>query len=108
MAEHVFLLFAGTSDRPGGGVGDLAGVFRCEHDARDAFRQVRLGSRSAAAWAQLAVLDDGNRIKPVCWFGSGSWQHRPELSRHAATESNSSGPPQRRSRRWATLRAGSR
>lgn len=114
-SNHVYVLFTGSTNRPRGGVGDLAGVFRREEDARDAFRQVRLGSSSPEAWGQLAVLDPGGRVTPLCWFGPGSWQHRPAAGRPEGGESSARragtgllGRRRRRPPRWATPPTGLR
>jgi hypothetical protein len=64
-----YLLFAGTSQPPRGGLGDLVATFTSEQKARDAFRNVRLRPPSPRSWAQLAVVDGDNGIRPLCWFG---------------------------------------
>ncbi|MDQ3898641.1 MAG: hypothetical protein M3326_15595 [Actinomycetota bacterium] len=67
-----YLLFAGASQPPRGGLGDLVATFTSEQKARDAFRNVRLQPPSPRSWAQLAVVDGDNGIKPLCWFGIGA------------------------------------
>src|SRR5436305_10325010 len=58
-----FLLFAGTNAPPAGGLGDLVAVFRSEADARDGFRQARLGGASGTGWAELVALDASGRLR---------------------------------------------
>ena len=79
-----YLLFAGTQQPPNGGLGDLMDTFTSEEAARRAFREVRLGTSSTTGWAQLAVVDGHDGIKPLCWFGIGAG---PEPRRPAT------GPP---------------
>ncbi len=79
MGQHrCYLLFAGTRQPPRGGLGDLLGTFTSEQGARDAFREIRLQPPSPASWAQLAVVDPEDGIKPLCWFGIGA---KPEGNR---------------------------
>ena len=67
-----YLLFAGASQPPRGGLGDLVATFTSEQQARDAFRKVRLQPPSLRSWAQLAIVDGDHGIKPLCWFGIGA------------------------------------
>lgn len=72
---HCFLLFAGSQQPGRGGLSDLVQTFDSEDAARDAFHQIRLAQSSPASWAQLAVVDGQNRLKPLCWFGIGAEPH---------------------------------
>lgn len=67
-----YLLFAGTQQRPNGGLGDLVETFTSEEAARNAFLEIRLRTSAPTSWAQLAVLDESQRLQPVCWFGIGA------------------------------------
>lgn len=68
-----YLLFAGTQAVPMGGMADLVGIFPSEEEARAAFRRVRLETATPpSSWAQLAVVQGENGIKPLCWFGVGA------------------------------------
>ena len=68
-----YLLFAGAEAVPMGGMADLVGIFPSEEEARAAFRRVRLETAtSASSWAQLAVVQGEDGIKPLCWFGIGA------------------------------------
>lgn len=69
--SETYLLFAGAHQVPRGGLGDLVQSFDSGEMARSAFRDMRLKQRSAASWAQLAVVD-ANGIQPLCWFGIGA------------------------------------
>jgi hypothetical protein len=71
-----YLLFAGNQQRPNGGLGDLVQTFTSEQAARDAFLEIRLRTSAPTNWAQLAVLDESQRLKPVCWFGIGAEPER--------------------------------
>ena len=62
-----YLLFSGLG-RPGGGARDLTGVFESEQKARAAFHLLRTERRLPSSWAQLVMLDDRGRPKPLCWF----------------------------------------
>lgn len=64
----VYLLFAG-SHRTNGGLGDLAGIFDAEADARAAFTGLRLGTETHVDWAELAAVDAGGQVRVLCWFG---------------------------------------
>ncbi len=68
-----YLLFAGADAVPMGGMADVVGIFPSEEEARAAFRRVRLETAtSPSSWAQLAVVQGENGIKPLCWFGIGA------------------------------------
>ena len=67
-----YLLFAGTQQPPNGGLGDLVDTFMSEEAARRAFREIRLRTSSTTDWAQLAVVDREQGVKPLCWFGIGA------------------------------------
>lgn len=67
-----YLLFAGTQQPPNGGLGDLVDTFMSEEAARRAFREIRLRTSSTSNWAQLAVVDREQGVKPLCWFGIGA------------------------------------
>lgn len=67
-----YLLFAGAQQPPNGGLCDLVGTFTSEEAARRAFREVRLRTASTTSWAQLAVVDGHDGIRPLCWFGIGA------------------------------------
>ena len=69
--SETYLLFAGAHQVPHGGLGDLVQTFDSGEMARSAFRGMRLKQRSAASWAQLAVVDSKG-IQPLCWFGIGA------------------------------------
>ncbi len=74
-APRCYLLFAGGSNVPRGGLADLTGTFSSEDRARRAFLDIRLNARNPQSWAQLAVVEpDG--IKPLCWFGIGAMPAR--------------------------------
>lgn len=70
-SPRCYLLFAGLSQAPCGGLGDLVGTFTSEDTARHAFRDIRLNESSRRSWAQLAVVE-GQGVKPLCWFGIGA------------------------------------
>ena len=74
-----YLLFAGSSQPPRGGLGDLVATFTSEEKARSAFRQLRTQGPSRGSWAQLGVVDADGRLKPVSWFGIGSSLDRSPL-----------------------------
>lgn len=76
-----YLLFAGLQHPPNGGLGDLLDTFASEDAARRAFREVRLRTSSPDSWAQLAVVDADQGIKPLCWFGIGAEpdRYRPHI-----------------------------
>ena len=67
-----YLLFAGTTQPPRGGLGDLVATFTSEEKARQAFRQIRLQPPHPRSWAQLGVVDAGGAVKPLAWFGIGA------------------------------------
>jgi hypothetical protein len=67
-----YVLFAGTQRSPHDGLGKPVDTFTSEEAARRAFCDLRLRMSSASSWAQLAVVDDRDGLKPVCWFGIGS------------------------------------
>ena len=71
-----YLLFAGTQQPPNGGLGDLVDTFMSEEAARRAFREIRLRTSSTTNWAQLAVVDREQGVKPLCWFGIGAEPER--------------------------------
>ena len=70
-----YLLFAGTTQPPRGGLADLVATFTSEEKARQAFRHLRLQPPSPRSWAQLGVLDAEGAVKPLAWFGIGAALH---------------------------------
>jgi hypothetical protein len=64
-----YLVFAGSHERPVGGLADLVGVYRSEACAREAFHGVRAASAGPAEWAEVLGLDAVSNVKRVCWFG---------------------------------------
>lgn len=94
-----YLLFSGVG-RPGGGARDLTGVFESEQKARAAFHALRTERRSPSAWAQLVLLDDRGRSKPLCWFDADPLAARGVASR------NDSRHRQPRRRPWRRKRGG--
>ena len=88
-----YLLFAGVSQSPRGGLGDLVGTFTSEDTARQAFQDIRLNGGTPWSWAQLAVVE-GEEIKPLCWFGIGATPaRRPVTDDHARAVDASMSPP---------------
>lgn len=70
-----YVLFGGTSDRPSGGSGDIAGTFADEASARSAFQRLRMSSDHR--WAQLVALDVRGRVRALSWFGDKFRQGAP-------------------------------
>jgi hypothetical protein len=101
-----YLLFAGSQQRPNGGLGDLVETFTSEEAARNAFLEIRLRTSAPTSWAQLAVLDESQRLKPVCWFGIGAEPDRqprvptpgrkPAMVKTTTTEPMTSAPTRSR------------
>ena len=77
-----YLLFAGTQQPPIGGRGDLVDTFMSEEAVRRAFREIRLRTSATTSWAQLAVVDCQQGVKPLCWFGIGAEPERHRPARH--------------------------
>ena len=68
-APHHYLLFAGSHQRPAGGLRDLVGTFDAEDEAWAAFRERRQGHPSAQGWAELATIDGSGQVNQLAWFG---------------------------------------
>ncbi len=68
----LYLLFAGRHGEPTGAAGALVAAFASQEDARAAFRQARLRLSDVEGWAELTVVRDGAKAKPVSWFGQGT------------------------------------
>jgi hypothetical protein len=90
-APRRYLLFAGSSTRPGGGLRDLVGTFGSELEAREAFRGLRQQDASPSAWGELAVIDGCGQISQLAWFGP-----RPEERGQAGHPAAFAQPSERR------------
>ena len=92
VSGRCYVLLAGTQTPEGGGSSDFAAVFTQEHDARGAFRYLRVAPEYRAGWAELAELDVSGRLRPLCWFG----HHAPLAGSGSFTPDSTSATSRRR------------
>ena len=71
-ATTLYLLFAGRHGEPTRAAGALVAAFASPDEARAAFRETRLRLSDVEGWAELTVVRDGAKAKPVSWFGQGT------------------------------------
>jgi len=65
-----YMLFAGSAERPLGGLRDLVGTYDDEDSAWAAFRNRRQADAGGAGWAELATMDLAGHVEQLAWFGS--------------------------------------
>ena len=64
-----YLLFAGSQQRPAGGLRDLVGMFDAADEAWAAFRDLRQADPTAQGWAELAAMNGAGQLIQLAWFG---------------------------------------
>lgn len=71
-AAPVYLLLAGLREPGASQTRRVTTAFAHELQARQTFRQLRIGDPTPTEWAELFALDIGCGLKPLCWFGNPS------------------------------------